>query len=271
MAKASLEIMDRILAAVDMRVIACSGGIDSLLLATVAHRASPERTRVVHAISPAVPTAATTRLRQWADHERWRLDFVDSGEFDDENYLSNPSNRCYFCKRHLYGSLHLLCGDVKDAQSVVFSGANVDDLGEYRPGLIAASENGVRHPWIEADFTKQDIRALARDLGLPFAELPASPCLASRLYTGTRVTAQRLRAVEAGEELIRHDADIAVVRCRLLEDHVLIEVGHQDRSRITTDLVMRTMALMQSIEPTILDVQLDAESYRPGRAFRVNA
>ena len=201
------------------RVIACSGGIDSMLLATVAHRQAPGATTVAHAVSPAVPAEATTRVRSWGQREGWQVEIVSSGEFDNEDYLRNPVNRCYYCKSRLYDSLDRIAG-VIGGRPTLMSGANTDDLGEYRPGLIAAREHAVRHPYVEADIDKAAIRAIARKLSLPFAALPASPCLASRLYTGTRVTAQRLRAVEESEGAIREATGIEVVRCRIREDQM---------------------------------------------------
>jgi uncharacterized protein len=263
MTPTDLQRLHTVLDTLPQRVIACSGGIDSLLLATLAHRALPEATRVLHAVSPAVPQEATARVRAWARQEGWSLEIVESGEFDDEDYLSNPSNRCYHCKRHLYDRLHTL----GQAGDTVLSGANMDDLGEYRPGLTAASEKGVRHPWVEAHIGKAALRDIARQLGLPFAELPASPCLASRLYTGTRVTAARVRAVEAGETLIRQQTGIGVVRCRLREDQVLVEVGADDRARITPALLAEVADAMRLIEPAITSVELDAQAYRAGRSF----
>ena len=248
------------------RVIACSGGIDSLLLATIAFRRAPDQTRIAHAISPAVPQEATQRVRDWAARERWEVEWVQSGEFADERYLSNPVNRCYFCKTNLYNALEQL-NTLQVGNAVLMSGANLDDLGEYRPGLIAAQENAVRHPYIEADIDKATIRAIARHLQLPFAEIPASPCLASRLYTGTRVTSPRLGAVEACELLLRREANIQVARCRLRGDAMWVEVSATDRHLITPALLgeIQATALAQGLE--LDEVQLDPEPYAPGRAF----
>lgn len=247
-------------------VIACSGGIDSMLLAVIAHRRAPARVTVAHAISPAVPQEATTRVHDWAAREGWALQTVRSGEFEDESYLSNPVNRCYFCKSNLYASLQAI-GDSLGARGTIVSGANLDDLGEYRPGLIAASENGVRHPWIEADIGKAEIRALAHELELPFANLAASPCLASRLYTGTRVTAERLRAVHAGEALIRQQTGILVVRCRVRGDRMIVEVADADRPRITSGILRAVHAVAIKHETALLETVLDETAYQPGRAF----
>lgn len=262
------ELLTRIhttLAAMDPVIIACSGGIDSTLLAVVAHRRAPGRVTVAHAISLAVPPEATERVRTLAAQEGWALSIVRSGEFADENYLSNPVNRCYFCKSNLYDSLMQIAA--AHGSGTVVSGANLDDLGEYRPGLDAAAERGVRHPWIEAQFAKADIRSLARELALPFAELPSSPCLASRLYTGTRVTAERLRAVHAAESLVKQRTGLAVVRCRVRGAMLIVEVADNDRPAITPQLLEELHAAAATAEPGITAAVLDAEAYRPGRAF----
>jgi uncharacterized protein len=240
-----------------------------MLLATVAHRAAPHDTTVAHAVSPAVPAEGTERVRAWAAHEGWRLEVIASGEFDDEQYLSNPVNRCYFCKSHLYTTLSGIAARLQKESSNhrLLSGANLDDLGEYRPGLVAASEHEARHPFVEAKITTAEIRQMARALDLQFAELPASPCLASRLYTGTRVTAARLKAIEAGEALIRRATGLDVVRCRLREQDLMIEVMGKDRPRITADLIAAVASETRTHEPSIRSVVLDSESYRPGRAF----
>jgi uncharacterized protein len=260
-----LQPLEQVLSDISPRVIACSGGIDSLLLATVAHRQS-RNTIVAHAISPAVPMEATARVKNWATQQGWKLRIVTTGEFQSEEYLSNPTNRCYYCKSNLYSSLEHLSATMTSGATLL-SGANLDDLGEYRPGLIAASENGVRHPFIEANIDKAMIRAIARHLRLPFAELPASPCLASRLYTGTRVTPARLRAIEVGELLIRERTGIEVVRCRVREHEMFVEVGSENRQKISVPLLDAVRIAVQTHEPGITTVQLDPEPYRAGRAF----
>lgn len=247
------------------RIVACSGGVDSMVLAVVAHRLDPDRTTVAHTVTPAVPGDGTARVVEKARREGWTLEIVRSGEFDDERYLSNPTDRCYHCKSNLYDAIGEL--RIDGANSVILSGANVDDLGEYRPGLTAAAEREVRHPYVEAGISKSEIRAIARDLGLAEADLAASPCLASRLYTGTRVTASRLRAIEAGEALVRDRAGLDVVRCRVRDDAVLVEVGGDARHLVDDALLDEIHDVMRRVEPSIASVQLDDEAYRPGRAF----
>ena len=250
------------------RIVACSGGIDSLLLAHVAHSADPAATTIAHTITPAVPGDGTARVVDHAERGDWDLHLVRSGEFDDEAYLANPTDRCYHCKSNLYDAVIALRDESHLAQhAAILSGANLDDLGEYRPGLAAAAEREVRHPYVEAGISKAEIRSMARHLGLAEADLPASPCLASRLYTGTRVTPSRLRAIEAGEALVRERSGVAVVRCRVRETAVLVEVADVDRDLIDDRLLAGLAATMRSIEPSITSVELDALCYEPGRAF----
>jgi uncharacterized protein len=205
----------------DSIAIAVSGGVDSMTLATFAHRLGGSKITVVHAVSPAVPPAATVRVEARAAREGWHLTVTGAGEFEDARYRDNPVDRCYFCKTNLYERIRGLAG------GAIASGANLDDLGDYRPGLLAASERGVVHPFIEAGMDKPAIRALARDLGLDdVAELPAQPCLASRVETGIAIDAADLAFVDRVEtRLARLVPDGTTVRCRVTRAGIAIEVG----------------------------------------------
>ena len=263
----AIEQLRRALRDFPTRIVACSGGIDSLVLATVAHRAAPGRTVVAHTVTPAVPADATARVVAYARREGWHLELVRSAEFDDERYLSNPIDRCYYCKSHLYDAVAEATAIAsRGHDATVVSGANVDDLGEYRPGLRAAEQRGVRHPYVEAGLGKAEVRAIARHLGLPEADLPASPCLASRLYTGTRVTAERLQAVEAGEAVLRQLAAVDVARCRIRGDEVLVEVAADDHPKVTAAVLDAVAQAMTAISPSLGRVSLDDRPYRAGRA-----
>jgi uncharacterized protein len=246
------------------RVIACSGGVDSLLLADIAHEMRPRTTLVTHSVTPAVPPSATRRVTQVAQDLGWRLELVESREFDDPDYLANPHNRCYFCKSNLYTELDRIA---RDAAWTVMSGANTDDLGEFRPGLIAAREHHVRHPFVEAGVSKSDIRALALERGRPWHTLPAAPCLASRLYTGTAVQAGTLRAVDSGEELLRELTGQAVVRCRIKGDDVIVEIGAEARNEVTPRVLSQVLITMRRESPALQSITLDDLPYAPGRAF----
>ena len=137
------DIIHRIIADHGSAAVAVSGGVDSMTLSSFSHRLGVgNKVRMIHAVSPAVPAAATARVRALAKEENWRLDVIDAGEFSDERYRTNPVNRCFYCKTNLYQSLAAMTG------GMVLSGANMDDLGDYRPGLQAAANNGVRHPYV---------------------------------------------------------------------------------------------------------------------------
>ncbi|WP_404294406.1 adenine nucleotide alpha hydrolase (plasmid) [Microvirga sp. RSM25] len=206
--------------------VAVSGGVDSLTLATFAHRHLPGRMSAIHAVSPAVPASATARIEMLARVEGWPLTITDTGEFDDPRYRDNPQNRCYFCKTNLYNRIRdLTAGSIA-------SGANLDDLGDYRPGLLAAAERQVVHPFIEAEMAKADVRAMARTLGLGvLAELPAQPCLASRVETGISIDAEDLAFVERAEARLTAIAPAgSTVRCRVARAGVILEFGPEAES-----------------------------------------
>ena len=261
-----LQRLNEVLEGTSPRLVACSGGVDSMLLATLAHRQKPQVTIVVHAVGPAVPAAASTRVKRWAHQEKWQLQLVNAGEFNDPKYLANPVNRCFHCKKNLYRTLRDIRGQL-DSSSVLLSGTNLDDLDDFRPGLEAAKEAAVRHPFVEASITKTQLREIARQSALPFADLPAAPCLASRLYTGTTVQADLLQLIDQTEEWIREQTGLAVVRCRVHQQKMRVEVENPSLVENHPKFVLDLRARVLKASDLINSVMIDPKPYQPGRAF----
>jgi uncharacterized protein len=218
-----LAALENVFASCATAAVACSGGVDSMTLAYAAHRAMGARVTVYHALSAAVPPAATERVHRYAAREGWAFRVLDAGEFSDENYLANPPNRCFFCKSNLYATLSAAANGAQ-----LFSGTNVDDLSDWRPGLKAAETYKVRHPFVEAGFSKADIRDLAAAYGLQdIAELPSAPCLSSRVESGIRIDPKVLRTIDRVETLIRDRLNPGTVRCRIRSGGLVIELDDE--------------------------------------------
>ena len=209
-------------------VVACSGGVDSSLLAVVAHQELGEGALAVTAVSPAVPAEEVAEVRALvATHGlRWRA--VETAELERPGYVANAGDRCYYCRSELFDVLAPIAADEGAAIAV---GTIVDDLSDHRPGLQAAAERGVRTPLADAGFTKGDVRAAARGLGLANWDKPAAPCLASRIPYGTPVTLGTLSQVERAEAGIR-GLGFADLRVRHYGELARIEVPPEDLGRL---------------------------------------
>lgn len=245
-----------VLASYPSLTIAVSGGVDSMTLAHLAHRWNPG-IAMFHAVSPAVPASATDRVKRHAGASGWKLDIGGSGEFEDGRYRANPVDRCYFCKTNLYDRIRAL------TEGTIASGANMDDLGDYRPGLKAAAERGIVHPFIEAEIGKAEVRALARahDLG-DLAELPAQPCLASRIETGIAIAADDLAFVNEVETALAPLLPRrAALRCRVTHDGIVIEADAEHAA--SPVLRMQAMVLCAQAGRLFAGVR----AYERGSAF----
>jgi uncharacterized protein len=242
-------------------VVAVSGGVDSVTLAVLTLQQLPGAS-VFHAVSPAVPPEATRRVRRIAAERGWELTVIDAGEFDDPEYRANPPNRCFHCKTHLYGAIR-----ARTARQIL-SGANLDDLKEYRPGLDAARRHGVRHPFIEASMDKPAVRALARRLELHgVADLPASPCLSSRVETGIRIETEALGFIHAVEQAVAARLNPATVRCRIRAQALVVELDAAALSALSAEEAHRLERLITGRPDRPGNLPVLFREYRNGGAF----
>jgi uncharacterized protein len=255
--------LSAILAAMDQVAVAVSGGVDSLTLASLAHEKLGERAVMHHATSPAVPAAATERTQRLAQARGWQLHLFDAGEFADPAYRANPHDRCFFCKTNLYGAI------AGRTTALILSGTNLDDLGEYRPGLVAARAHGVRHPFVEAGIDKLGVRRLAARLGLgAIAELPAAPCLSSRVETGIAIEPAMLAMIDQAEDLLRGLLAPEIVRCRVRAGGVVVELDAATLAALDADEKEVASARLEELAMGAgLSTPIRFAAYRNGSAF----
>jgi uncharacterized protein len=212
-------------------IIAFSGGVDSSLVAALAARALGDRALAVTAISPALAAGELDGARQVARAIGIRHQLIETAELEREGYRRNDRDRCYHCKTELYYCLSALAA--RSGFEAVLSGANADDLGDWRPGLRAAEEHAVIHPLLEAGVGKAEVRELARALGVPSAEKPASPCLASRIPYGTAVDPATLARIDRSELALKR-LGYRVLRVRHYGTTGRVELGVDELPRALT-------------------------------------
>jgi len=245
--------------------VAVSGGIDSLSLAVfISKLYITKKINIAHAIGPAVPREATNRVKTLAKEYNWNLNIINTNEINDPRYKANPINRCFFCKENLYSTIK------NYTQGIIFSGANLDDLSDYRPGLDAAKEANVMHPFILAKIDKKAIRQLASELGLgELSELPSSPCLASRVQTGIPVTSNLLNKIDKMERLIKKVIPGADIRCRWMLNNLSIQFNQPKLENINIDIKKLITAKASGIF-SIKETSIEFNEYKKGSAFILN-
>jgi pyridinium-3,5-biscarboxylic acid mononucleotide sulfurtransferase len=260
-----LTQLQTVLGNLDRCLVAYSGGVDSTLVAKVAYDALGDKVLAVTAVSPSLMQEDLDEAIDQAQIIGIRHEIVETHELDNPDYASNPANRCYFCKSELHGTLGPLAQRL--GYDIVVDGVNLDDLGDYRPGLQAGKEKGVLSPLAQCGVTKLEVRQLSQLLGLPWWDKPAMPCLASRFPYGEAITQEKLQRVGAAERYLRNLGQ-RHFRVRSHGDTARIEIS-PDRIRsfvLEVDLPKLVIALQ---EAGYRYVTLDLEGYQSGKLNRV--
>lgn len=245
-------------------LVAYSGGVDSALLARVAHEALGEKALAVIADTPSLPRKELQDALELGKQFGFAIRVINTAEFENDEYLANPSNRCYFCKYELFHDLAKIACDEKF--SVIAYGENISDIGDHRPGAQAASEFSVHAPLKEADLSKREIREISTELGLPTADKPQAPCLSSRIPHGEPVDRDKLLMVEQAEDYL-HRLGLPEVRVRHHQPAdaatARVELGGEEAHRVAQESLWPAIASHLS-GLGYAEVLLDERGYRRG-------
>lgn len=247
--------------------VAFSAGVDSTVVAKAAYLALGDAAVAVTADSPSLASGELDEARQLATLIGIRHEVLQTSEFENANYLSNPSNRCYFCKTELYSRLETWLPQLN--VKFIANGANLDDQGDHRPGMQAAREHRVRSPLVEAGLTKNDVRELAKEWNLPVWDKPAMPCLSSRIAYGVAVTPERVRRIDDAENFLREVLGTRELRVRLEANELArIEVPLECVAQLASE-TNRQRVISKFHQLGFQFVTLDLEGFRSGSLNRI--
>ena len=242
-------------------IIALSGGVDSAVVAYAAFQALGNSAIAVTADYKTLSKEELFSAKQVCSEIGIKQIFLDYSELENEEFVKNDSNRCFHCRMELGDHLIKLAKnqDVK----IIVDGTNLNDLGDYRPGIQALKENGVRSPLVETKLVKDEIRKIAKFVGLSVYDRPSNSCLASRIPWGQRVTAERLTRIELGETLVKQLTNIKQVRVRDIQGCAKIEVDKERISIFDKKIINQLNEKLKMIGFTSMEI--DKDGYRPGK------
>ncbi len=262
---ALLEKLDSLLATLQgygRVAVAFSAGVDSTVVARAAREACGDQAVAVTAVSASLASGEREQAETLAQQIGIRHLVVETNEFDNPDYLKNPTNRCYFCKTELYNQLGRRLDELE--VDCIANGANLDDQGDHRPGMVAAAEHNVRSPLLEVGINKQDVRQLAKYWDLPVWDKPAMPCLSSRIAYGVEVTTERVKRVDLAENYLREEFGLVEFRVRHMADELA-------RIEVSVDLLPKILepGNRQAITDAFLAlgfafVTIDLQGFRSG-------
>ena len=243
-------------------LVAFSGGVDSTFLARAAKDALGDKALLVTADSETYPASELEEARRLARHLGMRHLVIETRELDNPEYAKNPPNRCFFCKEELFTKLGPLAA--REGMAHLVYGANMDDLGDHRPGMEAAKRMGVRAPLIDAEFWKTEIRELSQEFGLPTWDKPSFACLSSRFQYGDGITSEKLRQVDAAEAFVR-SLGFKQFRVRHHDRLARLEISREEMARLWEDDI-RDSIVERFRELGYLYVSVDLQGFRSGSA-----
>jgi uncharacterized protein len=243
-------------------LVALSGGVDSALVAYAAYITLGKSAIAVTADYKTLAQEELEYAKKISSEIGIKHIVIEYNELDNESFVKNDNNRCFYCRSEL--SEHLLEIAKEFGADVIVDGTNIDDLGDYRPGVLALRENGIRSPLTETEFSKKIVREAAKSIGLSVYDKPSNSCLASRIPWGQSVTAERLARIEIGEKIVKQLTGAKQVRVRDMNGKAKIEVGVDELSLLENNIVLQKIKDQLKLI-RFDDVSIDPEGYRPGK------